>query len=216
MDYASLRRAIRTELAGLELDVGRDPALREWQSQLDLDSIRDWVRLDQSGPPTDEQRGALTAFLQRLGEAQRFSQNNSIMQLASYRRTRAVIAEFLLPPDQRLLNQIGRSAKQLYQSLDRVQNGSGWQTYLSLNSLIDGSSNKSLLTQGDRSALLAIAERFDEVEQSETYRPIAELPGFRAVRQRLSALVDLIKSIPPIDSPVMEELPRPAPESSRG
>ena len=83
----------------------------------------------------------------------------------------------------------------LDRALEEFRTGDTWRKYLAMPESVfadDHAAEGAAPPTIDTTALIELRERFDAVNENETYRGIARLPEFQTTRQRLAHISECL------------------------
>lgn len=156
-----------------------------WSDRLSLDMLRS-VPVSSEGPSDDAGRQRLNKILNTYQAIAKDEKNAEIAALTEFKRTMALMQEYLTPPDARRLRELRLAFVELHDQLGKYKNGASWSQYLSLpNSLKSASGPQDSAIAAQMTKLL---DRFDKLAGDRTYQKVTSLPGFDPAYAALKAV----------------------------
>ena len=156
-----------------------------------------------SEPMIDESnRKKLTEILQTYDSVQKNAEYQQISQLWGFATTRAALREFLIPPGQRLRNQLSLSVELLGEELQQFGTGATWSKFLKLaDAKRIAAIRPTDVSADDRKQLQSIVSVFDSTTADPRYRMISELLGFRMTLHLTRSYLTQVSLPSPLPAP---------------
>lgn len=211
-DWWMLRRVAREAAARLDNALSRFPTGDVWRRHFQTHDLANLDTPHAEGAPTPKDQAKFTAWLVIYDAGAKSADLRAVANLTDYHVLHAALRELALPPETRQRSQLATSARLLDRALEEFRTGDTWRKYLAMPEgvFVDEATQKDAAApQVDSAALVKLRERYESVNENESYRGIARLPEFQTTRQRLARYLDLTTADSMAPPTSTEELPVP-------
>lgn len=173
-------------VVALDEKIAEVAAETSWPDRLSLDMLRS-VPVSSEEPSDDARRRQLNEVLMTYRAIASDEENVAITALPEFKRTTALIEEYLTPTDKRRLRELRLTFSELHDQLRKYKNGDAWSKYLSLPERFESASGPQ---DGAIAAQMTkLLSRFDKLAGNKTYQKVTNLPGFHPAHSALKVVV---------------------------